>query len=83
MEDREDRKAMDILHKKAHENENEHKHKHDHKHNRYEYNNHKASVSAFRYIIKMFGTTLMELRSSIGKEVLGEHILLNYILTYF
>ena len=33
--------------------------------------------------LKKFGTTLMELRSSIWKEVFVEHILLNYILTYF
>ena len=33
--------------------------------------------------LKKFGTTLMELRSSIWKEVLVEYILLNYILTYF
>ena len=33
--------------------------------------------------LKKFGTTLIELRSSIWKEVLVEHILLNYILTYF
>ena len=33
--------------------------------------------------LKKFGTTLMELRSSIWKEDLVEHILLNYILTYF
>ena len=33
--------------------------------------------------LKKFGTTLMELRSSISKEVLVEYILLNYIWTYF
>ena len=33
--------------------------------------------------LKKFGTTLMELRSSIWKEVLVEYILLNYIWTYF
>ena len=33
--------------------------------------------------LKKFGTTLMELRSSIWKEVVVKHILLNYIFTYF
>ena len=33
--------------------------------------------------LKKFETTLMELRSSTWKEVFVEHILLNYILTYF
>ena len=53
----------------------------------YKYQQHMKSFHKFYRShsdeLKKFGTTLMELRSSIWKEVLVEYILLNYIWTYF